>query len=103
MAGMHHALMLTSRILAGIVGAFAFYCVTFMYENERGYLQNRLENLWIAIDDRANRQPGDRQDVPHPRTTAATYIKWIAVYCGIEGTGIEGQDLFGTDCAAPLS
>jgi hypothetical protein len=53
MAGMHHALMIGSRILALLVFFFALYCVTFMYENERGYLQNRLETLWIAIDDKA--------------------------------------------------
>lgn len=39
--------------MAGIVGATAFYFSVFLYENERGNLQNRLENLWVAIDDRA--------------------------------------------------
>lgn len=50
---MHHALILASRILAGIVGIAAFYCAVFLYEDERKGLQNRLENLWYAIDDRA--------------------------------------------------
>src|SRR5271168_3152433 len=53
MAGMHHALIIASRIVAGIVGATAFYCAIFLFANERGALQNRLEILWFAIDDRA--------------------------------------------------
>lgn len=53
MAGMHHALMLASRILAGILAGIAFYFAFFLYEDEEGIWQNRLETLWIAIHDRA--------------------------------------------------
>jgi hypothetical protein len=53
MAGMHHALILTSRIVAGIVAAVAFYFAFFLYENEEGVWQNRIENLWATIDDRS--------------------------------------------------
>jgi hypothetical protein len=53
MAGMHHALILASRVLAGIVAAIAFYFAFFLYEDEEGAWQNRIENLWSAVYDRA--------------------------------------------------
>ena len=53
MAGMHHALLLAARILVGIVGAIAFYFAFFLYEDEEGAYQNRIEALWITINDRA--------------------------------------------------
>jgi hypothetical protein len=53
MAGMHHALSLGSRILAGIVAAIAFYFAFCLYENEEGIWQNRMEGLWAGVDDRA--------------------------------------------------
>jgi hypothetical protein len=53
MAGMHHALVLASRILAGIVAGISFYFAFFLYEDEEGVWQNRIENLWVSIYDRA--------------------------------------------------
>ena len=53
MAGMHHALILGSRILAGAVATIAFYFAFFLYENEEGVWQNRIENLWASVYDRA--------------------------------------------------
>jgi len=53
MAGMHHALMMASRIAAALFGVVAFYAAFFLYEDERGILQNRLEELWVEIYDRA--------------------------------------------------
>jgi hypothetical protein len=53
MAGMHHPLILASRIVAGAVAAIAFYFALFLYEDEEGIWQNRIENLWIAVYDRA--------------------------------------------------
>ncbi|MEG9437408.1 hypothetical protein JAO29_14725 [Edaphobacter sp. HDX4] len=50
---MHQTLIIGSRIAAGIIGAFAFYMAFFLYEDERGLWQNRLENLWMAVYDRA--------------------------------------------------
>jgi hypothetical protein len=41
------------RAVAAFVGAIAFYAAFFMYEDEEGRWQNKLEELWIAIDDRA--------------------------------------------------
>jgi hypothetical protein len=42
-----------------IAGCSAFYAAFFMYEDEEGRWQNRIDNLWISIDDRA-RQIGSR-------------------------------------------
>jgi hypothetical protein len=53
MAGMHHVLILASRVMAGIVGGIAFYFAFFLYENEEGIWQNRIENLWSSVYDRA--------------------------------------------------
>ena len=53
MAGMHHALVLASRILAALLAAAAFYFAFFLYEDEEGVWQNRIENLWASIHDRA--------------------------------------------------
>lgn len=50
---MHHALIIGSRVLAGLVGLIAFYFAFFLFEDEEGGWQNRLENLWIAVSDRA--------------------------------------------------
>jgi hypothetical protein len=41
------------RWLLVAVGLLAYYVGMFLYEDEEGVLQNRIENLWIAIDDRA--------------------------------------------------
>jgi len=41
------------RILAALVGTLAFYVRLFMYEDEQGKWQNRIDNLWLTIDDRA--------------------------------------------------
>jgi hypothetical protein len=48
-----HVLGIIGRIAAGCVAALAFYMAFFMYENEQGVLQNRLESLWTKINDRA--------------------------------------------------
>jgi len=50
---MHHPLITGSRVLAGIVGVVAFYFAFFLYEDEEGIWQNRIENLWISVYDRA--------------------------------------------------
>jgi hypothetical protein len=50
---MYHALILASRIVAGVVAAVAFYFAFFLYETEEGVWQNRLENLWMSVYDRA--------------------------------------------------
>jgi hypothetical protein len=41
------------RVIAGIVGCFAFYMAFFLYEDEEGRWQNRIDELWVAVHDRA--------------------------------------------------
>jgi hypothetical protein len=53
MAGMHHAVILATRIAAGVIAFIAFYFALFQYEDEEGVWQNRIENLWVSVYDRA--------------------------------------------------
>ena len=39
------------RILAVCSGLFCLYLAIFLYETEQGTIQNRLEGLWVRIDD----------------------------------------------------
>ena len=39
------------RVLALLVGVFVLYAAAFLYENEEKQLQNKLEDLWIRLDD----------------------------------------------------
>lgn len=48
-----HAAWIAARALAGLIGCLTFYAALFMYEDEEGNWQNRLENLWVSIHDRA--------------------------------------------------
>jgi hypothetical protein len=50
------------RGVAFLVGVIAVYVGLFLCESQEGKLQNRIEELWIAIDDRARvtRQPGQQ-------------------------------------------
>ena len=48
-----HGAAIAGRVLAGAFGFLCFYVAFFMYENEEGQWQNRIENLWISFDDRA--------------------------------------------------
>ncbi len=49
----HYALFVVSRITAGLLAALAFYFAFFLHEDEEGVWQNRIENLWMAVYDRA--------------------------------------------------
>jgi hypothetical protein len=42
-----------AHVLALVVGLLALYVAYFLYEDQQGRLQNRLEDIWIAIADRA--------------------------------------------------
>jgi hypothetical protein len=44
-----------SRILAIVVALIALYLALFMFEDEEGKWQNSIDELWIAIDDRAKK------------------------------------------------
>jgi hypothetical protein len=39
------------HLLVGLLGFSLLYAALFLHENEEGHLQNRLEKLWIAVDD----------------------------------------------------
>ena len=51
---MPHILHLALRVLAGIVGAISLYAALFLYEDEHGNLENRLEDWWVKLDDERN-------------------------------------------------
>jgi hypothetical protein len=52
-----HGALIAGRALAGLVGCLCFYLALFMYEDEEGVWQDRvdelIDTLWIAIHDRA--------------------------------------------------
>jgi hypothetical protein len=43
----------TLRYLAALIGILAYYVAFFMYEDQEGELQNRIEKLWMAVYDKA--------------------------------------------------
>jgi hypothetical protein len=49
---MIHLVHVFVRVLAGIAGMLFVYAAVFLYEDEQGKLQNRLEQWWIEISDR---------------------------------------------------
>jgi len=48
-----HILSIVGRALAFAVGCVCFYLAFFLFEDEEGKLQNRIDSLWVSIDDRA--------------------------------------------------
>jgi hypothetical protein len=46
-------LVLSGRVCAFILGSFSFYLAFFLYEDEEGVWQNRMDELWVSIHDRA--------------------------------------------------
>jgi hypothetical protein len=48
-----HDAVLAGRGVAFIIGCLAFYLAFFLYEDEEGRWQNRIDDLWIAVHDRA--------------------------------------------------
>src|SRR5580658_3564218 len=53
-------LVTASRLLAVCVGALAYYAAFFMYEDEEGEWQNRIEKLWVAINDKEKLAGGNQ-------------------------------------------
>jgi hypothetical protein len=45
--------LIFGRLIAAVIACICFYVAFFMYEDEEGNWQNRLEEVWIQIDDRA--------------------------------------------------
>jgi hypothetical protein len=48
-----HILVLVGRTFALSIGSFSFYLAFFIYEDEDGRWQNKIDHLWIGISDRA--------------------------------------------------
>src|SRR5579863_2794189 len=48
-----HILLIVGRIAAFGIGCSAFYLAFFLYPNQEGELQNRIEDFWITVNDRA--------------------------------------------------
>jgi hypothetical protein len=51
---MPHFLHLALRVLAGVAGAMAIYAALFLYEDEQGKIENKLEEWWVRLDDGRN-------------------------------------------------
>jgi hypothetical protein len=47
------AAVLVARVLAFAAGVLAFYLAFFLYEDEDGVWQSRIDNFWVAVDERA--------------------------------------------------
>ena len=47
------AAVVAGRSLALAVACISFYLAFFLYEDEEGALRNRIDDLWIAVDERA--------------------------------------------------
>ena len=46
-----HIVLATARMLIACVGFLLIYIAAFLHEDEEGKLQNRLEELWVRVDD----------------------------------------------------
>ncbi len=53
-------LFTVSRFLAFFIGVLAYYIAFFMYEDEEGKWQNRIEKLWVAINDKEKTAGGSQ-------------------------------------------
>lgn len=49
-------LIIAGRVLSGCGGLLALYAAFFLFEDEEGRLQNRLEEVWVGIHDRAKQR-----------------------------------------------
>jgi hypothetical protein len=48
-----HILLIVGRIAVVGVGCLAFYVAFFLYPDQEGRLQNRIEDVWVSVNDRA--------------------------------------------------
>ena len=71
-----HGAVIAGRLLAAVNGCVCFYLAVFMYEVEEGQWNNRLEDLWVRIDD----------------LSKATEQRSIAIINRIAGTLSKGAD-----------
>jgi hypothetical protein len=52
--GLGHVAHLSVRIIEGCMGLLFFYFAVFLYEDQDGRIQNKLEGWWIRISDQQN-------------------------------------------------
>ncbi len=56
-AGMPHWISLgdyiAGRVIAGLLGFLCLYMAFFLFEDEEGKWQNKLDGFWVSVDDRA--------------------------------------------------
>ena len=64
-------LLEASRFVALLVGLLAYYIAVFMYEDEEGKWQNRIEKLWVDINDR-EKQAGTKASAFFSKVAAIT-------------------------------
>ena len=79
-----------AKVCVGLIGAGALYCACFLYEDEEGRLQNKIEALWIAIDDLQRRG----QSFPLVTKIASLINRAMDKVAG-KGEGIVSQKLMG--------
>lgn len=48
-------ILLISKIICSILGGMLLYIALFLYENEEKILADRIQNLWIVLDDKHNK------------------------------------------------
>lgn len=48
---MWHTAHTILRVLAGVAGALSLYAALFLYEDEQGKIQNKLEEWWVGLSD----------------------------------------------------
>jgi len=72
------------RVLAGIAGAVALYAALFLYEDQQGKIENRLEEWWVKLEDQRN--------LAVSRNTA--FMREVARLAGQGFDRLFGQKLF---------
>lgn len=82
--GMRHLLSadlsLVGRVLAFLIGFGTLYLACFLYEPEEGRWQNRIDAIWVAIDDRALHT--DSKTTAILNTVAGGVARLITRLCG---------------------
>ena len=51
---MPHSAHIALRVIAAVAGALSLYAALFLYEDDQGRIENRLEEWWVRLDDQRN-------------------------------------------------
>lgn len=86
------------KIAMLFVGVLLVYTVVTMFPDEEGRLQNRIENLWIAIDDRQKSAVGRAIAVLN---RAASYV--ARVYNRILGSRLISVQMIGVSSSSSIA